>query len=178
QARRSNPQIKEISRLVFRDGSAAQHTIHIKVKGKPYVVFVDEGGSNGARNYGCPEGFYIYPMARIIDISDETKPKIISKLMLEAGEPKNCDLTRTDGAGTYGSHYCSVDNRHRATTLACGYMSAGIRVFDIRDPIRPREIAYYNPPGVSAQSPGSSGFFGVGGPDSCTAQVHLDAELG
>src|SRR5262249_44606417 len=160
-----------------KDGSAAQHTINIKIKGKPYVVFVDEGGSPGARNFGCPEGFAIYPMARIIDISDETKPKVVSKLMLEAQDPKNCSITATDGPRTYGSHYCSVDNRHRATTLACGYMSAGIRVFDIRDPIRPREIAYFNPPGVAAQSPGSAGFIGVGAPDSCTSQVLLDAQL-
>src|SRR5262249_28112859 len=145
---------------------------------KPYVVFVDEGGSPGARNYDCPEGFPLYPMARIIDISDETKPKVVSQLMLEAHDPKNCSLTAPDTGLNFGSHYCSVDNRHRATTLACGYRSAGIRVFDIRDPIRPREIAYYNPPGVAVQSPGSAGFFGSGGPDSCTSQVLIDAQLG
>src|SRR5262249_3586796 len=73
----------------------------------------------------------------------------------------------------------SVDNRHNATTLACGYFSSGIRVFDIRDPVRPREIAYYNPAGTQTQSPGSSNISWVaGGPDWCTSEVHLDADLG
>ena len=99
----------------------------------------------------CAGGLRPFPMARIIDISDETKPKIVSKLMLEMHDPANCDKVLPDLAGlisfTYGSHYCSVDNRHNATTLACGYFNSGIRVFDIRDPLRPKEIAYYNPAG-------------------------------
>ena len=57
---------------------------------------------------------------------------------------------------TYGSHYCSVDNKANTTTLACGYFNSGILVFDVRDPVRPKEIAYYNPAGVITPSPGSN----------------------
>ena len=76
-----------------------------------------------------------------------------------------------------------MDNRHKATTLACGYFNSGIRVFDIRDPLRPREIAYYNPAVTTTVSPGSNhdrAALGptAGGPDWCAAQVHLDAEQG
>jgi len=99
-------------------------------------------------------------MARIIDIRDETRPKIVSRLALEVHNPANCAKVLPDLVGlttfTYGSHYCSVDNKHRATTLACGYFNSGIRVFDIRNPRRPKEIAYYNPAGQTTASPGSN----------------------
>jgi hypothetical protein len=128
----------------------------------------------------------LFPMARIIDISDETKPKITSRLMLEVHDPANCSKVIPDITGlsifTYGSHYCSVDNKENATTLACGYFNSGVRIFDIRNPERPREIAYYNPPGVATASPGSNHTVGnnwvAGGPDWCSAQVHLDAARG
>jgi hypothetical protein len=190
QARRPNPQVRVISKLLWKDGAAAQHTINVKIGGKPYVIFVDEGGSGGNTPAGwqaaCAAGLPAWPFARIIDISDETHPAIVSRLMLEVNHPKACGLVLPDlvglGSFTYGSHYCSVDNRQNATTLACGYFNSGIRVFDIRDPLNPREIAYYNPAGTTTSSPGSNhstnGQWRAGGPDWCSAQVHLDATRG
>jgi hypothetical protein len=192
QARRPDPQAKLISSLVFRDGGVSQHTIPITIKQRRYIVHVDEGGSaRGDRMQAdnlivCAAGLIPYPLARIIDISDETNPTIVSKLMTEVHDPANCDKVNPDLAGnstfSYGSHYCSVDNRIRTTTLACGYFWSGIRIFDIRDPVRPREIAYYNPPATNSVSPGSSHAAQraaqLGGPDWCAGQVHLDADLG
>jgi hypothetical protein len=191
QARVANPQARLISKLFWKDGSGAQHTIPVKIEGKPYVVFVDEAGSGGFSSAAqiagaCAANMPPYPMARIIDISDETNPKIVSRLGLETHDPANCSSTKVDLAGlsifTYGSHYCSVDNKDKATTLACGYFNSGIRVFDIRDPAQPKEIAYYNPAGTTTASPGSNHFsigqWRAGGPDWCSAQVHLDANNG
>jgi hypothetical protein len=78
---------------------------------------------------------------------------------------------------TYGSHYCSVDNRHEATTLACSHLESGVRTCNIRGPFRPREIAYFRTPSVITVSPGSQNTHGVanGRPDQCSAQVRLDA---
>jgi hypothetical protein len=111
---------------------------------------------------------------------------VVTKLMLEMHDPANCTKVLPDLAGltsfTYGSHYCSVDDKTNATTLACGYFNSGIRVFDIRDVLRPKEIAYYNPAGVTTPSPGSNHGanrgFRAGGPDWCSAQVHLDKAKG
>jgi hypothetical protein len=191
QQRKANPQIRVISELYWKDGSVAQHTIPVTIAGKPYVIFVDEGGSGGTTSStqfeaACAAGMPAFPMARIIDISDETNPSIASRVALETHAPKACAIVRPDIAGlsifTYGSHYCSVDNKQNATTLACGYFNSGIRVFDIRDPLRPKEIAYYNPAGTTTPSPGSNhlsiGQWRTGGPDWCNAQVHLDAAAG
>jgi hypothetical protein len=191
QSRLPNPRPKLISRLLWKDGSVAQHTIPVKIGGKPFIIFVDEGGSGGISNpaqeaAACAAGLPPFPMARIIDISDETNPKIVSRLALEVHDPANCSKVLPDLVGlsifTYGSHYCSVDDRHHATTLACGYFNSGIRVFDIRDPVRPKEIAYFNPAGVTTASPGSNhtiaGNFVPGGPDWCSAQTHLDRARG
>jgi hypothetical protein len=193
QARKANPQIKAIGHAVYKDGSTAQHTIPIKIAGKPYVVMVDESGSAGLadaqNNYiktSCAAGLTPFPLARIFDISDERNPKVVSKLMLETHDPKNCDAVAPDVTGlavfTYGSHYCSVDNRDNATALACSYFNSGVRVFDIRNPERPREIAYFNPPGATTAVPGSNhhefgGTNAVGGkPDWCASRLDFDFE--
>jgi hypothetical protein len=199
QSRKPNPQFHVISTFLFKDGSVAQHTIPVKIAGTPYIIHVDEGGSGGlalnaaahmaATKAACDAGLPVYPLARIVDISDETKPTLVSRLALEIHSPKTCPLVLPDIVGlsvfTYGSHYCSVDNRQNATTLACGYFNSGIRVFDIRDPASPREIAYYNPAGTTTPSPGSNHIGPLvpnnwvpGGPDWCSAQVHLDASNG
>jgi len=191
QARVPNPQVKLISKLFWKDGSVAQHTIPIKIEGKPYLIFVDEGGSGGLsgaaqQQAACAAGLPPFPMARIIDIRDETNPKIVSRLGLETHDPANCTKVLPDLVGlsifTYGSHYCSVDNKQKATTLACGYFNSGIRVFDIRDPTQPKEIAYYNPAGTKTASSGSNhnlaNNYVPGGPDWCSAQVHLNADNG
>ena len=190
QARKANPQVRLVGKVLFKDGSTAQHTINVKIRGKPFIIFVDEGGSGGRNLAGwtaaCAAGFPPFGVARIIDISDETNPRIVSRLLLETNNTANCAQVLPDLAGltgfTYDSHYCSVDNRRNATTLACGYFNSGIRVFDIRDPLRPKEIAYFNPPGTRVASPGSNhnraGGWVSGGPDWCSAQVHLDAKRG
>jgi hypothetical protein len=191
QARVPNPQVTLISTLFWKDGSVAQHTIPIKINGTPYLIFVDEAGTGGISNTtqlnaACAAGKPPFPMARIIDISDETNPRIVSRLGLEIHDPKNCDQVRPDIAGlsifTYGSHYCSVDNKTNTTTLACGYFNSGIRVFDIRNPAQPKEIAYFNPPGTASAPPGTNhtiaGNYKAGGPDWCSAQVHLNASNG
>lgn len=191
QDRVPNPQVTLIGQLLWKDGSVAQHSIPIKIDGKHYLIFVDEGGSGGGTGTAqlaaaCAAGVSPFPMARIIDISDETNPKMVSRLGLETHDPKNCAQVVPDLVGlaifTYGSHYCSVDDKHNATTLACGYFNSGIRVFDIRRPEHPKEIAYFNPAGVTVASPGSNhplfGQWRSGGPDWCSAQVHMNASNG
>jgi hypothetical protein len=128
--------------VTWNDGSTAQMTIPVTIKGKPYVVFIDEGGSG---------------MARIIDISDETNPFIVSYMRDEINMPvgySNADGTASTARTAdhhsgfnYQGHYCGVPRRDEPEVVACSYFWQGVRVFDIRDPYHPQEIAYFAPGG-------------------------------
>lgn len=159
QARKPAPVIRQLS-TIFWGGpaSVSQHTIPVTWKGHPYLVVVDEFAGESVK---------------IVDIADETNPKIVRRLQLEVNKAENAPAlaaeTATNGIFGYDAHYCTVDRKTDPTALACGYFQSGVRVFDVRDPFSPREIAYFNPPaqvGKSAQLAGSehatSGFMYAG----------------
>lgn len=189
QKRVPNAQMHRIATVPVRDGSIAQHTISFSVAGKPYLVEVDEGGSGGLQDpsatgvkAACDAGMTPFPLGHIYDMSNEAAPKLVSELRLETHAVQNCSKVIPDILGlstfTYGSHYCSVDNRENATALACSYFNSGVRVFDIRDPSKPKEIAYYNPPSVQSPGAGSGqlmlGQYRPGGPDWCSSRLDFD----
>jgi hypothetical protein len=188
QSRKPNPQIKAISTLLWGDGSASHQTLPVRINGSAFLIASDQGGSSVSNASGwaaaCSARLPAWSMVRIIDIRDERNPTITSKLQLEMNDPRNCDKVIPDLAGvsgfTYDSHYCSVDNKRDATTLACAFFESGIRVFDIRDPLHPREIAYFVPPSVTIPSPGSQNTRAKanGRPDHCSAQMSLNATSG
>lgn len=124
----------------WTDGTAAQVPVPMDYNGHKYVLFVDEGG---------------YGASRIIDVNDPKNPFVVSKLKLAIHMPANQSTAAADSSGdgsfTYTGHYCAVDREHNPTAAACGYFESGIRVFDIRDPYHPREIAYFNPPAQVAK---------------------------
>lgn len=197
QNRVDDPEIEIISTTLWPDGSAGQHPMPIKIAGKSYVLYTDElgaafAGSSGPALASCGQGLSPFGMPRLFDISDESNPKLVAKFMLETHDPDNCPQVMPDVIGTqvifsYDSHYCSVDDPENATVLGCGYFNSGIRVFDIRDPYFPREIAYYNPPAQldkQLELAGSqhAAFLGATGglltADWCSAQVRFIPERG
>ena len=141
QARKLNPQMKEVSRLSWATVSTPQINLPVTINGKPYLVEMDEFG--GGAKVGA---------ARIIDISDDTKPRVVSNLRLEVNQKENQDGPQLADAGAdsglqgYDGHYCNVPQRVDPGIVACTFILSGLRVFDIRDPLNPREIAYFNGP--------------------------------
>lgn len=137
QHRSAQPGLRYIGSYTqdMNDGLISQHTVPFSKNGRSYLLSVDEAGEGGAR---------------ILDLTDEANPSVVRKIRLQIQLPENKALREedADGDGVFGyqSHYCSLDRTTDPTALACGYFQSGIRVFDIRDLQRPREIAYFNPP--------------------------------
>src|SRR5439155_6963141 len=52
---------------------------------------------------------------------------------------------------SYTGHYCSVPTRDDPGVVACSFILSGLRLFDIRDPYHPKEIAYANFPAKSME---------------------------
>ena len=183
QARAPNPTTAVLGEVCWTDGGTAQHTIPVTINHRPYVVFVDEGGSEGIGP--CCAG-----AARLIDVSDETKPRVVSKFKLEIHLPKHRDAATADAANNggfgYQYHYCNVDRLIEPTVLGCGAFQSGVRVIDIRDPFAPREIAYFNPPAQPDKKAQLRGSEHAANPlvsgqadlsaDWCTAQVRFVPE--
>ncbi|MGE3744543.1 MAG: LVIVD repeat-containing protein [Sphingomonadaceae bacterium] len=148
-----NPQFRLISTLYWDDTHFSQDATPIMIGGKPFIAFTDVSAAIGWEKTppvanACASGKPGRGFARLIDISDEKNPKTASKLMMEVATPANCERTRLDpviGYG-YGAQACVADNPLDAKMLACGHGESGLRVFDIRDPSHPRELAYYKPP--------------------------------
>lgn len=163
QARKASPDPKIIGSLFWKDGAVAQMTQRVHIGGQPFLIFADEAGAGGigdGAKSACARNLPPHGFARIIDISDDRNPRIASQLMLEVHDPANCSTVQLDTGFSdlfgYSSHYCTADNPENAEYLACSYFEAGVRVFDIRNPYRPKEIAYYKSPARSAFLAGSS----------------------
>ena len=149
QERKPDPQVREISRLTWSNMTIPQIPIPVTIKGKPYVVEVDEYSTdeNGEfTGHGDRVG-----AARIIDVSDERHPFVVSNLRLQVHQKENRPAIAGDyGAGSpvqgYAAHYCNVPQAKDPGIVACSMILSGLRVFDIRDPKNPREIAYHVAP--------------------------------
>ena len=165
QFRRPDPQIQIVSKLFWEDQGQAEEMYPFSKNGRRYIVSTDESGGQsgvGGLPAACARGASPYGYPNIIDITDERNPKIVAKLMLEVNEHHNCELFLNEppetGGGllNYSAERCVADRANNATMLACTYVHGGLRVFDIGDLYRPKEIAYYKPPAVrTAFLPGS-----------------------
>jgi len=153
QSRKANPEVKLVSALQWTDGLLGQHTLNFTRDGTPYAIEISEAG-HGA--------------ARIIDISDEKAPKVVSKIKTEIMMPVNLELAHSEihrlGKETggdfrfgYNFHYCNIDKAKDPNLLACSAFEQGLRLFDIRDVYKPKEIAYFNNGGDGTRQPGGWG---------------------
>lgn len=158
QKRDPNPTVPVVSHMSWGNVSIPQNAIPVTIGGHPYVVEIDEFARGlGAGNPSSPVG-----AARIIDIADEKDPTVVSDLRLEVHQPGNIAAVRNDPGASfflqgYAGHYCAVPQRVDPGVVACSMILSGMRLFDIRDPLQPKEIAYFNGPIPPTNAMGQAG---------------------
>ncbi len=147
QARRSNPQTREVSRLTWKSASIPQNAIPFTVRGRPYLLETDEytAGTSGGGNRDEVGA------ARIIDIGDERRPRVIANLRLQVNQPADHKAASGDPGALspvqgYAGHYCDVATPVDPKLVACSFIVSGLRVFDISKLTQPKEIAYHVAP--------------------------------
>ena len=123
-----------IGQKFWSDGQITQHSIYVTYGGKPHVFSMDEAGSGGAK---------------LFDARRSSNLTLRNAIKLAINLPRNQTRAVASAGGNgpfaYESHYCSVDRPIDPRRMACGWIQSGIRLFDISDPDRFREIGYYNP---------------------------------
>ena len=136
---KTNPELRLISSVA----KAGWHSPALAtIDGKPYLVNAGELGA-------CPGAW-----PRITDISDEKNPFVVSEYRLQINRPDNCPKPTPMEAATSGmvgrpgtatSHFQDVDNAEDSRFGLFPFMAAGLRIVDLRDPLRPTETAYFRP---------------------------------
>jgi hypothetical protein len=152
QARKPNPHTREISRITWDRISIPQNAIPFTSGGVPYVLEFDEYNASTLDPSGDPD---MVGAGRIIDISDERNPRIVSHLRLQVNEPEEHKKFQNDpgadgpangGGQGYAAHYCNIPTRTDPQLVACSFIVSGLRLFDISEITKPKEIAYYVAP--------------------------------
>jgi hypothetical protein len=155
QARKPVPTVRRVSHITWPTSSLPQTPIPVTIGGHPYLVEVDEFTHDTIQNFFTNKAMTraddMVGAARIIDIADPTAPRVVSDIRLEVNQPdaRPGAQSRDPGADTatgYTAHYCAVPRAKDPGIVACSFILSGLRVFDIRDPLHPKEIAYFNPP--------------------------------
>jgi hypothetical protein len=149
-------------------------TATIRVDGKPrrFLLHSEESVFGGA--YGClPETanpFAGPAQPWLTDISDPAHPRPVSQFGLAINRPENCPA-QLDSRTNQSVHYHDVDDPDDTTFVMASMWNAGLRIFDVRDPRRPTEVAYFNPGQVRLDD-------GRLVLDQAWAHSHYDAERG
>jgi hypothetical protein len=120
--------------------STATHTA-LPVPGRDILVVTDEQLAQDCKG--------MQTRVRVVDIADEVHPRVISEFPVPAGDY----CLRGGRFGPHNLHEMRPGTLSDPNTIYVTWFNAGLRVVDISDPARPREIAYYvpeAPPGRSS----------------------------
>jgi hypothetical protein len=132
----ASPQL--VAHLDFGAESKTTHTA-FPVPGRDLLVVTDESTSDN-----CKE---IPRHVRMVDISTETAPKVVSRFPVPQGD----FCTRGGRFGPHNVHEMPPGSFQSSEIVHLTYFNAGLRILDISDPASPTEVAHYIPPAPPGQ---------------------------
>lgn len=132
-----------VSQLSFGDlgGAVGCHSA-VPIPGRDILVVNSEAikeGDGDSLNY-----------AYVVDIADDTQPRVISSLPLPtptAGLPYRNYYAKAGRFGPHNQHHYQDNPAHLALGdhVLMTYFNAGLRLFDISDPLQPAEVGWFVP---------------------------------
>jgi LVIVD repeat len=159
QARKPSPQVHDISGLSWKNVTIPQVALPVTIGGHKFLVEIDEYSEGPGAVIVASNGPEV-GAGRIIDIADERAPKVISNMRLAVNQLENRAAIANDPGASfpaqgYAGHYCSVPQATDPGIVACSFIASGLRVFDIRDPYKPKELAYFVAPPTALGNSGT-----------------------
>jgi len=149
QARKANPKVHDISRITWSTVSIPQNSMPFTRNGHHYLVEFDEF----AFRFNPVTVADKVGAARIIDLDHPDRPRIVSDLRLAVNMHDNHVAAASDPSPMPpmtviggAMHYCAVPTTKDPTIVACSALTSGLRIFDIRDPAKPKEVGYFIAP--------------------------------
>ena len=135
------------ARVVSRFSGPGHSIREATIGGRTHLLRSEESVLNPTANGCVPE--VLTPaggaaQAFLTDIDDETAPVDRGTLGLAINDPVNCPTQLASGVNA-SSHYHDVDDPTDTTFAMVSMWNAGLRIFDVRDPDAPVEVAYFNP---------------------------------
>ena len=142
--------------------------------GREYVLHSNEGGSKGiATQSEAGNSCQPYPRPTALgwgfegivsDVTDPAHARNVSMLRLAINDPEFCDVRKASGRDPWIAYHL-IDNPMNAKFAAVNFGDAGLRIFDVRNPLQPNEVAYINQ--------GTPVHAGVGYYDSARALIYF-----
>jgi len=161
---RPNPKL----RLIGEAQHGGWHSVvPARIGGVPHLVGASEPGT-------CPG---VWP--KIINIADEAHPRIVGEFKLEMNSPDHCQ--KAPLRQQIASHFNDVDDPRDTRLGLFPFITAGLRIVDLRDPASPSEIAYFNPglaPKTVLTGLGLPGESPAVASDACMSHVRYRRESG
>lgn len=128
-----------VSQLDFGPASTATHTA-LPLPGRDLVVTTDEQLVDGP---GAPR-----TRARIVDVSDEAHPEVLSLIPEPAG-----DYAERGGRfGPHNLHEMRPGTLMDPNTIYMTYFNAGLRIYDLHDAANPVEVGFIVPEAPPGQA--------------------------